>query len=121
MDALVHNKCERELLEITKAIATLCGADIDYYPGYAETFTRIGKERGWPPVTRQRFEAQRGPTGAFLVGSPEEVAEKIIRHSESLGGISRVSFQMDNAGLSHAKLLQAIELIGSRVAPLVNG
>jgi len=93
----------------------------DYYPGYAETFTRIGKERGWPPVTRQRFESQRGPTGAFLVGSPEEVAEKIIRHSEALGGISRVSFQMDNAGLSHAKLLQAIELIGSRVAPLVNG
>jgi probable LLM family oxidoreductase len=91
----------------------------DYYPGYAETFTRIGKERGWPPVTRQRFESQRGPTGAFLVGSPEEVADKIIRHSEALGGISRVSFQMDNAGLSHAKLLQAIELIGSRVAPLV--
>jgi probable LLM family oxidoreductase len=93
----------------------------DYYPGYAETFTRIGRERGWPPVTRERFEMQRGPAGAFLVGSPEEVAAKIIRHSESLGGISRVSFQMDNAGLSHAKLLQAIELIGSRVAPIVNG
>ena len=92
----------------------------DYYPGYAETFTRIGKERGWPPVTRERFDAQRGPTGAFLVGSPEEVAKKIIRHSTSLGGISRVSFQMDNAGLSHAKLLNAIELIGSRVGPLVN-
>ena len=93
----------------------------DYYPGYAETFTRIGKERGWPPVTRASFDAQRGPTGAYLVGSPEEVAKKIIRHSESLGGISRVSFQMDNAGLTHKKLLQAIELIGSRVAPIVNG
>ena len=93
----------------------------DYYPGYAETFTRIGKERGWPPVTRAGFDAQRGPSGAFLVGSPEEVARKIIRHSDSLGGISRVAFQMDNAGLSHAKLLQAIELIGSRVAPIVNG
>jgi probable LLM family oxidoreductase len=92
----------------------------DYYPGYAETFTRIGKERGWPPVTRERFDAQRGPTGAFLVGSPEEVAEKILRHSEALGGISRVAFQMDNAGLSHSKLLTSIELIGSRVAPLVN-
>ena len=91
----------------------------DYYPGYAETFTRIGKERGWPPVTRSRFDMQRGPTGAFLVGSPEEVAEKILRHSESLGGISRLTFQMDNAGLSHAKLMQAIELIGSRVAPIV--
>lgn len=93
----------------------------DYYPGYAETFTRIGKERGWPPVTRAGFDAQRSPSGAFLVGSPEEVARKIIRHSDSLGGISRVAFQMDNAGLSHAKLLQAIELIGSRVAPIVNG
>lgn len=92
----------------------------EYYPGYAETFTRIGKERGWPPVTRERFEAQRGATGAYLVGSPEEVAEKILRHSEALGGISRVAFQMDNAGLSHAKLMHSIELIGSRVAPIVN-
>jgi probable LLM family oxidoreductase len=92
----------------------------DYYPGYAETFTRIGRERGWPPVTRERFDAQRGPLGAFLVGGPEEVAEKIIRHSEALGGISRVTFQMDNAGLSHEKLLKSIRLIGSRVAPIVN-
>jgi probable LLM family oxidoreductase len=92
----------------------------DYYPGYAQTFTRIGKERGWPPVTRQRFDAQRGPTGAYVVGNPDEVAAKIIRHSEALGGISRFTFQMDNAGLSHTKLLQAIELIGSKVAPLVN-
>jgi probable LLM family oxidoreductase len=84
----------------------------DYYPGYAEMFTRIGKERGWPPVTRAGFDAQRGPLGAFLVGGPEEVAEKIVRHSESLGGISRLSFQMDNAGLSHKKLMRAIELIG---------
>jgi len=92
----------------------------DYYPGYAETFTRIGKERGWPPVTRARFEAQRGPLGAYLVGNPEEVAEKILRHSEALGGISRLTFQMDNAGLSHQQLLNAIELIGSKVAPIVN-
>jgi probable LLM family oxidoreductase len=93
----------------------------DYYPGYAEMFTRIGKERGWPPVTRAGFESQRGPLGAFLVGSPEEVAAKIIRHSNALGGITRLSFQMDNAGLSHKKLMQAIELIGKKVKPLVNG
>ncbi len=92
----------------------------DYYPGYAETFTRIGKERGWPPVTRAGFDAQRGPLGAFLVGGPDEVAEKIIRHSKALGGVSRVSFQMDNAGLSHEKLCEAIELIGTKVKPLVN-
>ena len=92
----------------------------EYYPGYAETFTRIGKERGWPPVSRARFDAQNGPTGALLVGGPEEVAQKILRHSEALGGISRVTFQMDNAGLSHEKLLHAIELIGKQVAPSVN-
>ena len=92
----------------------------DYYPGYAETFTRIGKERGWPPVSRARFDAQNGPTGALLVGGREEIAQKIRHHSEALGGISRITFQMDNAGLSHQKLLRAIGLIGTAVAPLVN-
>jgi alkanesulfonate monooxygenase SsuD/methylene tetrahydromethanopterin reductase-like flavin-dependent oxidoreductase (luciferase family) len=92
----------------------------DYFPGYAETFTRIGKERGWPPVTFARFSAQNGPLGALLVGSPEEVAEKILRHSESLGGIERFSFQMDNAALPQEKLLKSIELIGQRVLPVVN-
>ncbi len=92
----------------------------EYYPGYAEMFTRIGKERGWPPVTRAQFDAQTGPTGAIVIGSPQEVAGKILRHSEALGGISRFTFQMDNAGLSHAQLLHAIELIGQRVSPIVN-
>ena len=91
----------------------------EYYPGYAEVFTRIGKERGWPPVTRDRFDAQNGPDGAFLIGDPEEVAAKILRHSEALGGISRFTFQMVNAGLSHEKLLHSIDLIGTRVAPLI--
>lgn len=92
----------------------------DFYPGYAETFTRIGKERGWPPVRRTQFDAQIAPQGALLIGSPEEVARKILRHSNALGGIARVTFQMDNAALPHAKLLQSIELLGTRVAPLVN-
>jgi len=92
----------------------------DYYPGYAETFTRIGKERGWPPVTKAHFYAQIGPLGALLIGNPQEVAEKIIRHSEALGGISRLTFQMDNAALPHEKLLKSIELIGTKVSPLVN-
>ncbi|TSJ40712.1 LLM class flavin-dependent oxidoreductase [Mucilaginibacter corticis] len=95
-------------------------AAADFYPGYAETFTRIGRERGWPPVTRPHFDSQNGPTGALLVGGPEEIAEKILHHSEALGGISRITFQMDNAGLSHTQLLNAIELLGTKVAPLVN-
>jgi alkanesulfonate monooxygenase SsuD/methylene tetrahydromethanopterin reductase-like flavin-dependent oxidoreductase (luciferase family) len=93
----------------------------DYFPGYAETFTRIGKERGWPPVTRARFDAQTGPSGALVIGSPEEVAQKILRHSEALGGISRFTFQMDNAGLSHEKLMHSIELIGTKVAHIITG
>lgn len=91
----------------------------DYYPGYARTFTMIGKERGWPPVTRAQFDPLVGPRGALLLGSPEEVAAKIRHHSQALGGISRVTFQMDNADLSHAKLLHCIELLGTRVAPLL--
>lgn len=92
----------------------------DFYPGYAETFTNIGKERGWPPVTRQHFDAQNSLRGALLIGSAEDVAAKIIRHSEALGGIDRFTFQMDNASLPHHKLIQSIELIGKYVSPMVN-
>ena len=91
----------------------------DFFPGYAESFTKIGKERGWPPMTRGHFNAQLGPTGALLVGDPETVAEKILRVNESLGGISRITFQMSVAALPHAKLLRAIELLGTEVAPMV--
>lgn len=94
-------------------------ASDDFYPGYAEAMTKIGRERGWPPMTRGRFEAQMGPQGALLVGNPEEVAEKIILHSHALGGITRLTFQMDTAELSHEKLLHSIELIGSRIKPLI--
>ncbi len=89
----------------------------DYFPGYAETFTHIGRERGWPPVSRERFDAQNGPTGALLVGDPDEVGEKILRHAEALGGVDRVTFQMDNAKLPREKLLRSIELIGERIKP----
>jgi probable LLM family oxidoreductase len=91
----------------------------DFFPGYAKTFTKIGRERGWPPITRTHFDAARSSPGALLLGNPEEVAEKIRRHSEALGGISRITFQMDVAELAQAKLLRAIELLGTRVAPIL--
>lgn len=91
----------------------------DYYEGYAKNFTKIGKERGWPPVTRAHFDEQTGPMGALVIGSPEEVVQKIVRHSQALGGISRFTFQLDNAGLSHTQLIKSIELIGKEVIPLV--
>src|SRR6202795_4747514 len=91
----------------------------EFFPGYAKSFSEIGKERAWPPVTRAQFDALLGPTGALLVGDPETVAEKILGVNESLGGISRLTFQMSVAALPHAKMLRAIELLGTRVAPLV--
>lgn len=90
-----------------------------FFPGYAKAIGSVAKERGWPPVTRERFDAQLGPEGALLIGEPDEVAEKILRHSEALGGVSRFTFQMNVASLPHAKLMNAIELIGDRVAPNV--
>src|SRR6187200_1563570 len=89
----------------------------DFFPGYAESFTQIGKERGWPPMTRGHFNAQLGPTGALLVGDPETVVEKIVQVNDALGGISRLTFQMSVAALPHAKMLRAIELLGTKVAP----
>jgi probable LLM family oxidoreductase len=89
----------------------------DFFPGYAHTMTEIGKERGWPKMTRAGFDAQTGPQGALLVGDPDEVTEKIIRHSKAVGGISRITFMMNPASLPHEKLMQATKLIGTRVAP----
>jgi probable LLM family oxidoreductase len=97
--------------------ATTREAADDFYPGYARAVTDIGKERGWPPMTRGAFDAQRRPHGALLVGTPDEVVEKVIRHSDALGGISRISFQMNASSLPHAKLMRAIETLGTRVAP----
>jgi probable LLM family oxidoreductase len=92
----------------------------EYYPGYAELWTKLGRERGWPPVTKDKFDGLIDDLGVLIVGSPERAAEKILRHSESLGGISRFTFQMDNAGLTHTQLMNAIELIGSKVIPLIH-
>lgn len=94
----------------------------EFFPSFAKAMSDgIAKERGWPPMTRSRFDAQAGPLGAYMIGGPEEVAEKILRHSEALGGITRVTFQMDAANLPHEKLMHSIELIGKKVKPLVNG
>jgi probable LLM family oxidoreductase len=99
--------------------ATAQEAADDFFPGYAKAVASVAKERGWGAVTRAGFDAQRGPDGALLIGEPDEVAEKILRHSEALGGISRLTFQMNASSLPHAKLMRAIETIGARVAPAV--
>ncbi len=93
--------------------------EADFFPGYKVAFDSVGEERGWGPVSRAGFDAQNGPHGALLVGEPEEIADKILRHSEVLGGVSRYTFQMNVASLPHHKLMKAIELLGTKVAPLV--
>jgi probable LLM family oxidoreductase len=98
---------------------TTAQAADDFYPGYAHTFTEIGKERGWPPTTRAQFDAVRGPTGALLIGDAETVAEKILYVNEALGGLARITFQMGVSTLPHPKMLRAIEILGTRVAPIV--
>jgi probable LLM family oxidoreductase len=90
-----------------------------FYPGYAVSFSNIGKERGWPPTTRAQYDATRGKTGAFLIGDAETVVEKILYTNEALGGIARLDFQMTVATLPHAKMMKAIEILGTKVAPAV--
>lgn len=97
--------------------ATTKEAADDFFPGWAKAISSVAKERGWRPMTRADFDAQLGPHGAMLVGGATEVVDKIARHSEALGGISRVTFQMNAASLPHVKMMRAIERIGEQVLP----
>jgi probable LLM family oxidoreductase len=91
----------------------------DFYPGYAHAFTAIGKERNWAPTTRAQFDVSRGPFGALLIGDAEAVAGKILQVNEVLGGVARLNFQMTVSALPHAKMMRAIEILGTQVAPIV--
>jgi probable LLM family oxidoreductase len=93
----------------------------DFYPCWKETFTRIGRERGWPPATRAQFDAAVAPGGALVVGDAELVAKKIIDVDEALGGISRMTILLGAGALPHGKMMRAVELLGSGVAPIVRG
>jgi probable LLM family oxidoreductase len=91
----------------------------EFFPGYADSANKIGLERGWPKMTRRRFDALIGEGGALAVGSPETVARKISYYDRVLGGIERFDFQMSPAALQHEKLLTATRLIGAKVITLV--
>ena len=88
------------------------------FPPFAEVMTRIGRERGWPPTTRERFEAERGPRGALLVGSPQQVIDKILYEHELFGN-QRFLLQLTVGSMPHDKVLRAIELLGTEIAPVV--
>lgn len=89
-----------------------------FYPSYAEVMTRIGRERGWPPTNRQQFDASRSPHGALLVGSVQEVIDKIL-YEHSLFKHDRFLAQMDVGAVPHASVMKSIERLGTEVAPAV--
>jgi probable LLM family oxidoreductase len=90
----------------------------EMFPSYAVMMNRVGRERGWPPLVRQQFEAARAPRGAVFCGDPEQVAEKVLAQHERFGH-TRFLAHMGMGGLEHAKVLRAIELLGTEVAPRV--
>lgn len=90
----------------------------DVWPHYQAMMTRIGAERGWPPVTRAQFDREAGPDGALYVGSPETVARKIVATVQALG-LSRFDMKYSNGALPHDRLMASIELYATKVAPLV--
>ena len=89
----------------------------ELWPAYAHTFGRIGRERGWAPMNRASFNAQLGPKGAFVVGSPETAAAKLRYIDEVLGGVSRVSLMMSGGPIPHDGMLRSIDLLGTAVKP----
>jgi probable LLM family oxidoreductase len=100
------------------AESTRAAADT-IYPGWHEMFEKVSRERGFAPPSRAQFDATSGPDGAFFMGDPDSVAEKLVRIAGQLGGVARVSLQMTNPRLAHADLLRGIELLGTEVAPRV--
>jgi len=90
----------------------------EYFPVYAAVMGRIGRERGWPPITRPQFDATTGANGALIVGSPQEVIEKILYEYE-LFGHTRYLAQVSIGAMPHQQAMHAIELLGTKVAPEV--
>jgi probable LLM family oxidoreductase len=90
----------------------------EYVGAYAAMMNRIGRERGWSPLGRAQFDALRSPRGALVVGSPQDVAEKIVRQHDVFGH-QRFLMQVSVGTLPHAQVLRSIELLGTEVAPLV--
>jgi probable LLM family oxidoreductase len=90
-----------------------------YYGPYAYVMSKIGQERGWPPMNRAQFERMRAPGGSLLVGDPQEVIDKILYEHE-LFGHDRFLAQMEVGTMPHKELMRAIELLGTKVAPAIH-
>ena len=90
----------------------------DYWPYYETVMNQIGKERGWPPITKEGFEHSAGPDGSLLLGTPEQIAQKIL-NQHKIFGQDRFLIQIDVGTMPHDKVLKAIKLLGKKVAPIV--
>ncbi len=90
----------------------------DYFPSFQVVMNKIGRERGWPPITRAQFEASRTLRGSDFVGSPDEIVEKIL-YQHQLFGHDRLLLQLGVGTLPHSKMMRAVELLGTKVAPVV--
>lgn len=90
------------------------------YPGFTETMNKIGRERGWPPLTRAQFDWMRSPEGSLVVGDPHAVAAKILRWREILG-VERFMLHTSAGTMPHADTMRSIELLGTKVSPIVRG
>jgi probable LLM family oxidoreductase len=115
-----HAPEDRRLAINTHAFVgdTRAGADAAFAHAYLTMMNRIGRERGWPPAGREQYEALTAPDGAVAVGSPEQVAEKILMEHELFGN-QRYVGQISVGAVAHADVMHAIELFGTQVAPRV--
>jgi probable LLM family oxidoreductase len=89
-----------------------------FFPSYQQAMTRLGRERGWPPMSREQFDAMRGPSGSLVLGTPKQVTEKILRIHELFGN-ERYMIHLSVGTVDHAAVMRAIELFGTEVAPAV--
>jgi probable LLM family oxidoreductase len=119
-EAAGHDPADRRLAINTHAFvgATRAQADAAFSASYLEMMNRIGRERGWPPSGRSHYDALTAPDGAVAVGSPEQVADKILYEHE-LFAMDRYVGQMSVGAVSHRDVMRSIELFGTEVAPLV--
>jgi probable LLM family oxidoreductase len=115
-----HEPSQAKLAINTHAFVARSAAEADsaFAPPYLAMMNRIGRERGWPPSGRPEYEALRSPRGALAVGTPEQVAEKILFEHE-LFTMDRYIGQMSVGAVAHADVMRSIELFGNEVAPLV--
>jgi alkanesulfonate monooxygenase SsuD/methylene tetrahydromethanopterin reductase-like flavin-dependent oxidoreductase (luciferase family) len=90
----------------------------EWFPSFAEVMTRLGRERGWPPLTRGQYDQSLELQGANVVGDPQQVAEKILWQHEIFGH-DRTLLQFSVGPLPHADIMRSIELFGTEVAPIV--